>query len=145
MFLQLCLRNAVIAPIGRALTAGNLHPGMEVHPTEFQRSSWPCLFGFMVSWGIKYVIRYIFLLFVYLLFLVSLAILCSMSLNRGELSNLAHLGHQKGACVCCFSRGVCSWQESQTPYARTSRRTAAKLIILLFVFIINKAEESKTH
>lgn len=104
---QLRLWNAVIAPVGTTLTSGTLRRGMEVNPAEFQRS---CLFGFMVSQGIKYVIRYTILsLCLFIVFAQACNFVQSVSLNHSELSNLAHLGHREMHAVCCF-RSVCFQQ-----------------------------------
>lgn len=108
VFIQLCLRNAVITFVGTALTSGNLRPGMKVSPTEFQRSSWPCLFGFMVSRGIKYVIRYT-ILFLCLFIVFGQACNFVQSVIKSQrIIQFSSFRPSEGACVCYFSSGICS-------------------------------------
>lgn len=60
-------------------------------------------------------------LFLYFGLLLSLSISLSLSesLNYGELSHLAHLGHQKiGCCVCCFGK----WFVSSSQLWMTQRK-----------------------
>lgn len=98
------VRNAAIAPVGTALTSGTLRRGMEVDPAAFRRSSPPCLFGFMVSRGIKYVIRYTILsLCLFFVFTQACNFLQSMSLNH-KIIQFSSFGPSGDARCLLFQR-----------------------------------------